>query len=310
MTYTFDYYGQVSGTQTISGDNGFGVYSLNGGLYARTTFYEAMARTDPFTQYASQFVLPGKPMDNRIPESSLFYRIASISYDDLCDQDGGSRRTLSIETGALDGLESNVELKDSDGYQNHDYLIPGYSYTYNQRLNLANIKRVLFGGFAPESMVAFNDGSSPISVKVFIREDNREIVTETTSAYSMGINLYYIYYPNSNAYKAVITRRSDGYQVFVPLTPHNLMNGAYYFNSFVPLLFKPGSDNTPVSSDRTVEMPNKVYTSEVNNPFYFPLAGINTVGTGEILGIRSTTKALSQGQFGQFPLYVFSTDGI
>lgn len=57
-------------------------------------------------------------------------------------------------------------------------------------------------------------------------------------------------------------------------------------------------------------MPNKIYTSEVNNPFYFPLAGINTVGTGEIVGIRSTTKALSQGQFGQFPLYAFSSDGI
>jgi hypothetical protein len=55
---------------------------------------------------------------------------------------------------------------------------------------------------------------------------------------------------------------------------------------------------------------NKIYTSEVNNPYYFPLEGINTVGVGEIKGIASVTKALSQGQFGQFPLYVFSTDGI
>ena len=38
--------------------------------------------------------------------------------------------------------------------------------------------------------------------------------------------------------------------------------------------------------------------------------GINTVGTGTILGISSAAKALSQGQFGQFPLYAFSTDGV
>jgi hypothetical protein len=55
---------------------------------------------------------------------------------------------------------------------------------------------------------------------------------------------------------------------------------------------------------------NKIYTSEVNNPFIFPLGGINTIGTGDIVGISTITKALSQGQFGQFPLYVFTTDGL
>ena len=57
-------------------------------------------------------------------------------------------------------------------------------------------------------------------------------------------------------------------------------------------------------------MPNKIYTSEVNNPFYFPILGINSVGTGKVLGISSAAKALSEGQFGQFPLYAFTTDGV
>lgn len=34
------------------------------------------------------------------------------------------------------------------------------------------------------------------------------------------------------------------------------------------------------------------------------------MGNGEIKGISTSAKALSQGQFGQFPLYVFSSDGI
>ena len=63
-------------------------------------------------------------------------------------------------------------------------------------------------------------------------------------------------------------------------------------------------------AEARVSVPNKIYTSEVNNPFSFPLLGINTIGTGEIIGISTAAKALSEGQFGQFPLYAFTTDGV
>ncbi len=66
----------------------------------------------------------------------------------------------------------------------------------------------------------------------------------------------------------------------------------------------------PGVEQNVVDVPDKIYTSEVNNPFFFPVAGINTVGTGRILGICSAAKALSQGQFGQFPLYAFTDEGV
>lgn len=309
--YTFDYYGEITGAEYIKDDLGFGVYKIAGGYYNRLTFYEGMSQALGGTPtYNMQFVLPGNAVDDSLPENSLFYKIASVTYEDLCAKDGGSRESLSLEDNLLEALQNREQLEDSEGYQNLDMLIPSYTYNYNQRLNIANIKRILFDGYPPESMVGYNDGSSTVSVKVFIRENDKEIVTKVSSLINLGINMYYLYYPNPNAYKMVITRESDGYQVIVSLTPHNTLNGSYYFNSYAPLIFKPGTDNTPVSSDKSVETPNKIYTSEVNNPFYFPLDGINTVGTGEIIGIRSTTKALSQGQFGQFPLYAFSSDGI
>lgn len=40
-----------------------------------------------------------------------------------------------------------------------------------------------------------------------------------------------------------------------------------------------------------------------------PINAVN-VGQGDIVGISTSAKALSQGQFGQFPLYAFCTDGI
>lgn len=55
--------------------------------------------------------------------------------------------------------------------------------------------------------------------------------------------------------------------------------------------------------------PNKVYISEQDNPFVFPLASRFTFAS-PVVGCAIATDALSIGQFGQFPLYVFTDDGI
>lgn len=53
----------------------------------------------------------------------------------------------------------------------------------------------------------------------------------------------------------------------------------------------------------------KLFVSELGNPFVFSAAGVFSFDD-EILGVATTTKALSSGQFGQFPLYVFTKGGI
>ena len=99
------------------------------------------------------------------------------------------------------------------------------------------------------------------------------------------------------------------------------LNGAFFFSDFEAMdkyivNKNPLQEGTFLrieeltSQDEVIELPNKIYTSEVNNPFFFPLSGINTIGTGEIKGICSAVKALSEGQFGQFPLYAFTDEGV
>lgn len=93
---------------------------------------------------------------------------------------------------------------------------------------------------------------------------------------------------------------------------HPTLNGATTIGGIMSSLavsFNTKSYTAPTIS-KIVEITNKIYTSEVNNPFYFPVLGINTVGTGNILGICAAAKALSEGQFGQFPLYAFTTEGV
>lgn len=55
---------------------------------------------------------------------------------------------------------------------------------------------------------------------------------------------------------------------------------------------------------------NRVQISEVNNPFYFPAKNSYQVGTGRITDVSANTEPLSTGQFGEYPLMVFTTKGI
>lgn len=125
----------------------------------------------------------------------------------------------------------------------------------------------------------------------------------------------YFFYPNRNAKRAYIRTHdttsglTDAVIYPINLEPHALLNGAFYFDDFK----NPWHDYNaviPALVKYAIEESNKIYTSDVNNPFVFPPKGINTVGTGDVIGIRSANKALSQGQFGQFPLYAFCSDGI
>lgn len=63
-------------------------------------------------------------------------------------------------------------------------------------------------------------------------------------------------------------------------------------------------------SNEIKENGNVFKVSEVNNPLVFPFKNTYQVGNGDILGFASNSVALSQGQFGVHPLYVFTTEGI
>lgn len=54
---------------------------------------------------------------------------------------------------------------------------------------------------------------------------------------------------------------------------------------------------------------NKVLVSSASNPFVYPETKRVTFQS-RVLGVAIATTALSQGQFGQFPLYVFTEDGV
>ena len=187
------------------------------------------------------------------------------------------------------------------------------------------------------SMAAFS--TDDYSIMVYIKENGQEYaVASDKRFYGMGMQLFcsyemestsgstqttkkskhswgcYVFYPNPNAYKMVIYNFSAACYA-IDLKQHEFLNGAFAVLDYelvreknftsLPSVYPSQEDN-----NFPIEIANKIYTSEVNNPFYFPVLGINTVGTGEIKGICSAAKALSEGQFGQFPLYAFTSEGV
>lgn len=82
-----------------------------------------------------------------------------------------------------------------------------------------------------------------------------------------------------------------------------------YPDAITDLPWEPLSE-LPTVNETSEYLVNQIWTSEVNNPWVFTAKGNNTIGSGEILGLASQTTALSQGQFGQYPLIAFCTDGI
>lgn len=272
----------------------------------------------------SRLMLPRKTTDaikDEIRNCSTFYLLESIKIDALTTE----RTTITPDESYLSSLVTREVM--TDDYDSHDKLCPKYAFTYNQRLNIANIEKKLFKGFSAWALFTHTNGyvgnydDAPptlidyrisLHCTVFIKQNENNIIVEgEAGAFSPKYNHLFFYYPNPNAYR-VLFHLSGLWTLERKLEKHAFLNGAFFFGGWEEDDTERATEIPTPSSDaaRTVPLPNKIYTSEINNPFYFPLKGINTVGTGEIMGICSAVKALSQGQFGQFPLYAFTTEGV
>lgn len=134
----------------------------------------------------------------------------------------------------------------------------------------------------------------------------------------------YFFYPDPDAYMMEIIHQGEGnpWSLFhqsgeyfqIMLKKHETLWGAYAFIDYNTVRQKTGTKTydevNPSVGKVVINEYGKIYTSEESNPFVFGTADINTIGTGELLGISTAAKAMSQGQFGQFPLYAFTTEGV
>lgn len=311
------------------GFGGYGYGRTDGSSSYVKRGLKALILGDPNTaQYAKRdywninYRVVYRNLDINVQDVGLFYKIFEFNAD-YADSSSILQNWVEVDTGDLTSITTKQLM--TDDYDSHDVKIPQHAYFYNQRLNLYNLLNKVTLPFKARTYQPYLKDSSTdaydYQLAVKVRNDNGEEVWLGTALDSdmntMAANIMYLYIPINNILEARLIRKltsASAYYEYYPiaLQKHRTLNGYVWFDDFSsPSIVDIRPDVMPMASLQLIkEFPNKIYTSEVGNPFYFPVGGINTVGTGKIIALASNVRAISQGQFGEFPLYVFTESGI
>lgn len=258
---------------------------------------------------------------DNVRDTHDFYKVAEIDLNNIKAMK--SMVQLKFKEKNLSSLTSRQRLEDE--YQSHCKIAASSVYAFNSRLNLGGVRIAPPEPFPIRSIMQYGDpaGQSAASVRITVwtRLNGIKCYAVHNGTSSIEADVWhnpeknfprYIYYPDASAYKMEFYL-SETQKYTIDLVPHDFLNGAYYFMGKEGM----GVNSLPTNVEpETAECPSsiyagsKIYTSEVNNPFLFTATGINTVGSGDVYAICTAAKALSQGQFGQFPLYAFTSEGV
>lgn len=254
-------------------------------------------------------------------ESSLFYKIGEFNLS------GKFKRTQ--EDVSHDILATSTALVDDSG--THNSIIPGMSYVYNGRLHIASYKQKLFEGYNKDYLYDIGDetlGTGNITVTIIVKTSSGDkfLQREFTNVSIPKYFPSFLMYPDYRAYKISILVRynSISKSVVYDLKQHDSLNLAYHFFNTetgsssgehevadaVPDSVENWSNpGTYIHLNDPEEIKNVLKVSNLNNVFSFPPDQTYQFNT-EIIGMQSNVVAMSQGQFGIFPLYVFTREGI
>ena len=155
----------------------------------------------------------------------------------------------------------------------------------------------------------------PVTVTAYSRSlaDDGVSTTVTSSAISPRYSLadtfpHFLYVPDSGVYRLEV--RQGGNSWALPMRRHPSLPGAFWLGDLeysrppeaevLPDLFTP--DTLPAKAA------NMVCEAASGNPFRFDAQ--TRVGEGAVRFFAPAFRSMSSGQFGQYPLYVFSESGI
>ena len=278
--------------------------------------------------------------DKRISDKYEAYRtrtvqefeeaIKNVQFYKMAEYDLNGELRWEIE----DTSPSNLAVQDILTDTNVEIYIPGEAYTYNKLLHIFDYKRKLFKGYSIGRMVCKvseeQHERTQMDIYTVIETEKGDAIVKTSDIlYEQEKLLWYYVYPDYRAYKLIIHDITHNKWTEYPLRPHPTKNEAYIFNVMM--------NNTNIqyseTEDYDVSAPgfklvtgteittpnlelygyeqitNTLKVSAVDNPFYFPTAQTYKF-EGEIKGLASNAEAISTGQFGQYPLFVFTDTGI
>lgn len=267
----------------------------------------------PFTTFVPTFKTD-EQIKKELLNKTVFYKLFECNANS--DYVDGTIYSASdiIELHTIENLNTQIQLQ-KDDYYGWCKIAASKIYPYNSRINVFKASRFAFDGFNLFRGMTAQSGGNSVKYAVHIKHGNIDTWVESpTRSLNGDLTLYndWFYYPDPNAKEVVviITKNGTTTKYNLQLTPHKMLNGSYAFKSLPPTEMSGTTTQNIIVKNQAESLDSQIFTSVVNNPFVFEASGDNTVGTGKILGIVANTEAVSQGQFGQYPLMVFTDEGI
>jgi len=245
--------------------------------------------------------------------------------------------STAIENETLNDLATREQIS-VDNLTHHN-LYGKSLFAYNERIFLGNIKNTLYKGFSLDGILNLPDSGYAISeenvyevgIEYDIVTSSRDILTlftgwSTWKSYTTDLSKMYFRlgdtsdghnsywgYPDSRAITARILIKYTGtikLAETVQMKSNQESNFAFASSLLIQVTFSALQTYSLIEDKTTYYDYNRIQATEINNPFSFPAINSYRIGLGRILGMSTNAIALSQGQFGQFPIYCFTTDGI
>lgn len=266
--------------------------------------------------YLTSVIMPAKikteaQIIEGLSKKGVFYKLLEFPFSSINNYSNGVEAKKLMSDNVVTNLTEQEQLG-VDDYLGWTTISASKLYAYNSRINALGIKRKPYSGF--NHFIAVKPSTSdPMSYYVRLSKTSGEVWIKGTAFCDVrSALLSWFFYPDPKAKEVLFYDESTQKGISAHLQDHPRLNGAYLMQK-LPDGTLPVFTNIskPVVNDDFYEvLDSQIFTSVVNNPFVFQASGDNTVGTGSILGIAANTEPISQGQFGQYPLIVFTTEGI
>ena len=315
-SYKCKYWERVDSNTIICKGGGF---DMGHGLVAEESAYYVWWQTN------------NKTITERVLGAADFYLLKSVPFSDflkgealplngpLVDSDGNQNGFADITS-----ISTRERLEDSSATSE---IVGNELFGYNGRLIKANIKKWMTKNPSTYNYFPKSDAGDYRKLKILVEVEMSGITRVVDAGTQMmgyvGNNnnnsdysiFRYFFYPHDGAKRVIFElSKSDGTTTTITkknLSRHPMMVGAYLYNDMGDFMYTANDEDFTLAKTEEFErLPNELSLSNPSNPFVFSEMNRVAVGNGEILGISTSAKALSQGQFGQFPLYVFCSDGI
>ena len=270
-------------------------------------------------------------LDEKVIGASSFHLLKKIDYSTFinCEYvvlNGTDDNGESIAEFNLRDIWSRPSLIDDTPFE---ATVGENLFAYNSRLFLSKTKRWPFQGVDVGCFFPYSSRGNKIkAVYVKIESNSGTVVVKLNkkeyydycigyyiiSEYDYGSACRWFYYPNEDATE--VTFETDNTRApFITnkLKRHPMLRGCYLYNG-MDSVFKSMSGQNLAKLEETdtkhEELYNEIAYTNPNNMFVIPGIFRFRIGEGEVYGLATSSVALSEGQFGQFPIYVFCSDGI